>query len=98
MIQEFPNWYKIVELDPPKGKLSDRWTGIENFSSKVSRNDIIKLVLLHFGTQFDDDEFITSFVNVFSETDDTFTYQSNTAELRLLAGAVLIDLLTKSKD
>ena len=93
LISEFPDWYRAVDLQPDSETINERWGSIENFTETVKHNDIIQLVRLFYDIDPINKDFLNSFVKYFQEKDVTITIEGNRAEIRLLSGASLIQIL-----
>jgi hypothetical protein len=92
----FGEWYRQVEIEPKPGELDERWKAVESLKSKTDPEYVANLVRLHFSLTGLPDDFTGDFRNVFFDIDSTFRMAGNDNEVRVLAGAVLVEMIQRT--
>ena len=92
----FSDWYRKVEARPTSETLEARWEIIESLSSNATPGDIISYIKL-FRDGNEDAELSDQLTISFKENDPTFPSRNNLQLLRILVGAVLINLMEGKK-
>lgn len=95
MDASFGDWYRAAELIPNNDDLVNRQTAIETFTADCSSDRIVELSQCFFGIATDSTS-ISDMQQAMQEADAAFPMQKNAIELRVLAGACLIELLSGS--
>lgn len=88
MNSNFKDWYLTVCISPKEGQVANRMEGIQKFSDKATSDDIVNLVKLYYGME-PDAEALNRFVDVFTQTDESFSAKQS-QEVAFLAGATLL--------
>ncbi len=91
MHADFADWHRVVSIEPQADELQKRWEAIEAFSKASKPIDLPELTRLFYGLAHRDDGFLGRFRSAFKAKDETFRMKDNDAELRVLAGACLVD-------
>jgi hypothetical protein len=90
----FGEWYRSAELEPKNGELELRWLGVEKHRVTIDTAFGVDVVRLFLGISEPADEFISQFRQPFFDADSSgFRMSGNGLELRVLAGAVLFEIL-----
>lgn len=90
MNKNFNEWYIEASIEPKEGQKEKRCSSIKKYANDVTANDIINLVKLFFNIPVEE-EFISTFAEVFIENDPSFSRKYNN-ELAVLAGATLVEI------
>jgi hypothetical protein len=97
MNKNFPEWYRIVNLDPSSERLQDRWKGIISFvKNGLLYTEILELVKLFYSLPVKT-EFREKFINAFVDIDNAFPQKNNNFELSVLAGTTLIHIIDEGE-
>jgi hypothetical protein len=92
----FGEWYRQAEIEPKPGELEERWKAVESLKSKSDTEYAANLVRLHFSLAGLPDDFTGDFRKVFFDIDSTFRMAGNENEVRVLAGAVLVEMIQRN--
>jgi hypothetical protein len=93
---DFADWYKAAGLQPVAEDLPKRWEGIEKY--EPSSADLIHLAELFYNLGAPTEAFLQAFRKPLHEADLTFSMSNNGVELRVLAGAALVDRMTRGSN
>lgn len=90
----FADWHRLVEIDPTTEVVTARWAAIESLvSTNLTVQDAVRLVALAHAD--DRAGFGTEFATRFKDAEPTFPMIGNERLLAVLAGATLIQALTR---
>lgn len=95
MHTNFADWYRIAGVEPGADWLPKRWTGIAEYSPPAV--EIIELVRFFFQRDGATAASIAKFQEALQKADPTFKMRDNDQELRVLAGAALVDLMERGE-
>ena len=98
MHKDFADWYRLVDLEPKGETIEKRWQAIEQFCESVNSAQALELIRLFYRRPTKDHSFPETFRSSFQEADVTFPMRDNAPELRVLAGATLVQLLEEDSD
>ena len=98
MNDDFPDWYRRVDIEPKAENLQKRWQAIEAFHQKATASDLAEATRLFFGLPPRDEQFLPKYRAEFKDTDDVFPLRDNDAELQALAGATLANHFSHNDD
>ena len=93
MHKDFADWYRLVDLEPKGETIEKRWQAIEQFCESVNAARALELIRLLYGRSAKDDSFLDTFRRPFKAVDVAFPMRGNAAELQVLAGATIVQLL-----
>jgi hypothetical protein len=85
------DWYRTAGVHPDEEKIPKRIAAIKGFEANA--REVVSLVKFFYGTRDTSADFIGKFRSVFREHDSVFSNQGNEAELAVLAGAKLVQLM-----
>lgn len=90
MHNNFSEWYRLVSLEPDGTKLAKRWAGVKTWTTELRKNDdhVLETVRIYQGLPPRASR--EPFLAVFRRHDPSFP-QRNDHELRVLAGAALVN-------
>lgn len=97
MNTSFADWYRSVSIVPTNEMLRLRWEGIITLTKKANVDLVMDLVLFYYGKQVSDER-LKNVTSIFQDKDATFSLKNNSAELKVLAGASLLELLEKKNE
>ena len=92
MHPRFPDWYRLVTVTPPEGVLHRRWRTVERLSQN-SEFEPIKTLLALFTSDVTEASVPGQLIEEFRVDDETFPSKGNLYELRVLAGAILRQII-----
>jgi len=92
--KDFADWYQAAGITPTPERLEQRWRGIEVLSRDVSNTTILEFVRLFYGLPARDPSTTSRFRDAFKSTDAAFLMQGNDLEVTILAGAVIVTVLS----
>lgn len=92
MDDSFGDWYRAADLIPNHDDLVNRQAAIEAFTADCSSDRIVELSQCFFDLASDSTS-ISDMQQAMKEVDAAFQMQDNAIELRVLAGACLIEFL-----
>lgn len=97
MHKNFGEWYRLVSIEPDGEKLPKRWAGVEEWVSAIRGNDdaILETVRIFQGLPSRTSR--DAFLEAFRKHDPAFP-QRNELELRVLAGASLVECMRRRDD
>jgi hypothetical protein len=93
MHKSFPDWYRIVVLKPSSDMLPKRWETVEAMAKWEARGQVLDLVQLTRGVCAIDAPIRASITEAARASDAAFPARDNEAELRVLAGAAIVEML-----
>jgi hypothetical protein len=93
MHKDFPQWHRDAGIEPVAITIPLWWTGVEEFDPK--EGDMVTLTKFFFGLERPNEAFLETFRKPFQAADITFPMQNNDEELRVLAGAKLVDVIER---
>lgn len=85
------DWYRTGGVQPEEEKIPKRIAAIKGFEADAQ--DVISLVKFFYGIGDTSPAFLAKLRSVFREHDTVFSNQGNDAELAVLAGAKLVQLM-----
>jgi len=85
------DWYRAAGVQPEEDKLPKRIAAIKGFEANA--NQVISLAKFFYGLGEPSADFLSQLRDVFREQDTVFSNQGNEAELAILAGAKLVQLM-----
>lgn len=97
MHKNFSEWYRLVSIEPDGERLKTRWAGVSAWADELIENDEYILETLRIFHNLPCKEGRDAFVDILREEDAAFA-QQNDFELRLLAGASLVDCVQSIKE
>ncbi|NFF23866.1 hypothetical protein FCV19_10830 [Clostridium botulinum] len=92
MNKNFVDWYRIANIDPTSEQLDNRLSGIKNFIENYIEKDYIFELVKMFYNHPTQETFYEKYVECFIDVDSVFD-KSNKAELAVLAGATLVEII-----
>lgn len=93
MFDFLPEWYRMAEIEPNADNLSKRREGINNYVSTMDKHSVFEIIRLFFTKELKDSESINSFRTALRDTDKVFPLRNNDLELRILAGAAILNCI-----
>ncbi|WP_368508190.1 GTPase-associated system all-helical protein GASH [Bradyrhizobium lupini] len=99
MRDEFPRWYRVVDVGENRARLDARWKGVSSLvdAADVGIIDTMLAVLVKTRTQPDADT-MAELRGHFKAADDLFEMSNNDRELEVLCGAALATVLEGTDD
>jgi hypothetical protein len=97
MHKNFAEWYRLVRIEPNGDMLKLRWAGIEEWSESLRENDDDVLETVRIFQGLPEVSSRELFLAVFRKHDPAFP-QRNELELRVLAGAALVNCVEPPGD
>jgi hypothetical protein len=91
----FPNWYHVTRVDVDSDELNKRWEGIEAFDKELKIDKALEALRLFNGFPLKDANFKEEYGTIFQQIDPTFRIRNNDLELRVLAGASIVETLDR---
>lgn len=99
MRDEFPRWYRVVELGDNREKLEVRWKGVVSLAQAADRGMVETILALLLKTKSRPDaQAIATLRSHFKAADDLFEMANNDRELQVLSGAALATVLDGTGD
>ena len=92
--QGFSDWYRVASIDPKDVDLKARWTGVQAFADECSVTDLLDAARTFFGLPTKTEDFVDRFRAPFKAADDKFPMVRNDAEIRVLAGSLLVAMFS----
>lgn len=89
---QFADWYRSAAVDPPEGLLEKRWATVETLARDADKSKVIAYATC-FALAAHEKNVPSGFRESFHATDDTFPIKDNLQEVRVLAGAVLHQII-----
>jgi len=89
----FPDWYRLVTVTPAEGVLQRRWKTVERLAQTPQLELITALLHLFSLPEVTETSAPADFVEAFRVDDETFPSKGNLYELRILAGAILRQII-----
>lgn len=93
MHKNFSDWYRAARIEPVAKTIPLRWAGVERF--EPGKQDVVTLTKFFFGLERPSEAFLEAFRQPFQAEDVTFPMQKNDEELKVLAGANLVDVIMR---
>lgn len=93
MNSHFSDWYRSAGVPPEGIPLADRWKAVEAFS--VGADQVSLLAQMFYQLNLSDTTFPQTFRTAFNEADPNFGMSGRDRELIVLAGAELVDVITR---
>jgi hypothetical protein len=93
MIPDFGSWYRTLQIEPNDDRLQRRWAGIEKAAKACDLPAVLDLARLFNGFAACRDGWLADFKKRFQEEDSAFNSDSASAELVVLAGATIAQIL-----
>ncbi len=99
MHKDFGEWYRLVNLEPVDETMRKRWAAIEDWQQSSARNidHVLELVRMFRDRPVYDSDARESFLSLLLKHDAAFP-KRNELELRVLAGAALVQCIILGKD
>lgn len=99
MRDEFPRWYRAVDLAENRTKLESRWEGVWSLVQAADRPAVEAMLAVLLKTKSrPNDQALASLRGHFKAADDMFEMSGNDRELEVLSGAALATLLDGTTD
>jgi len=89
----FGDWYRSAGIPPEGIPLAERWKAVESFQPDT--DDIALLTQTFYELSLSDQSFPQRFRQGFNQVDPNFRMSGNDRELIVLAGAELVDVITR---
>lgn len=93
MHREFADWYRIAALSPPGELLEQRWQAVSDLGTNLSAEQLIEVLRMYAVRPLPSFKAPEFFDAAFRKHDASFPVMSNAEELRVLAGAVLRNII-----
>lgn len=97
MYPSFPDWYRLVNLNPQGETIQNRWKAIESKAPKFDADHICRLVTFFVGKSSDDQALVDELNKWFQDADPTFSIRNNELELQILSGSMLACVIEDGK-
>lgn len=92
--REFADWYRAAAVAPPVDLLEARWRAVEPLAENLDRSQLVALLQIYADQNAGSTKSVPEFVDkAFREQDPSFPSRDNWEEIRVLAGAVLRQVL-----
>jgi hypothetical protein len=91
----FADWYRTAGIEPDAATLPKRWKGAADF--EVSGSETIELARLFFSLGEPGKKFLDAFRASLQKADQAVPMKGNEHELRVLAGAALVDTIERAE-
>lgn len=95
MHKQFADWYRTAGIEPDSAVLPKRWKGAIEMG--VSGFEAVELIRLLFDLGEPPKKFIDAFRSSLQKADPAVPMQGNDNEIRVLAGAALVDTIERAK-
>jgi hypothetical protein len=92
----FADWYRTAGIEPDSATLAKRWKGAVDFD--VGGSETIELACIFFGVSKPTKKFLEAFRGSLQKADPAVPTKSNAHELRVLAGAALVDAIERGDE
>ncbi len=96
--RSFADWYRSASVSPPEGLLEKRWVAVERVAKESDPATVLDLVRLFALSTSTERDVSDKFKDAFRAEDDAFPSKGNLLELRVLAGAVLRQIIEGGGD
>lgn len=93
MHAQFPQWYRLVTVDPRGDILSARWAAIQNVVDAADVDSVLGLTRAALSRLSKRDEFRTKLEQGIQNADSTYAMGANEAELSVVAVGAIAQLL-----
>lgn len=97
MHKNFLRWYETVALDLARDEVPLRWQGVQALATEITTEDVVQLVRLTVGLPAREKSITSKLRAAFKKADPKFRDDGNDSELRVLAGATLVELLSATE-
>jgi len=94
MDKHFADWYRVARLEPKGDDIPKRWAGVEAFTKELDSAKAMDCVRLFFGLPVSSASFQDGLRATFQKADPAFPMRDNDVELRVLAGATIVNFLS----
>lgn len=91
MLEQFPDWYREVDLDPEPEVIDRRAKGIDAVIESLSKEDALELVRLMYDFPLTN-KYRETFSQKFRSVDTSFPMKDNARELEVLAASTVAQL------
>jgi GTPase-associated system helical domain len=99
MREEFPRWYRTVDVSGNRERLEARWKGVSSLAQATDPKSVETMLSLLLRTRSrPDSESMASLRAHFKAADDLFDMSDNDRELEILCGATLATVLDGAGD
>jgi len=99
MREEFPRWYRAVDVSENRGRLESRWKGVASLAKTANSAGIETMLALLLRTKSRPGEAaMASLREHFRAVDDLFDMADNDRELEILCGTALTTILDGNGD
>lgn len=98
MIANFGSWYREVQIEPNHDRLQKRWAAVEKAAKGCNKEAALELARLFNGFEVSNAPWPTSFMKRFSDEDSAFDSNPASAEIVVLAGATIAQILESKED
>jgi hypothetical protein len=99
MREEFPRWYRTVDIAENRPRLDARWGGVSSLVQAADSKSVETMLAVLLRTKSRPDaESMASLRNHFKEADDLFEMLGNDRELEILCGTALATILDGAGD
>lgn len=95
MHKDFAEWYSVVSLSPSQPLLEVRDRAITRIVETATPENILDVARIYLGARSKNIAYSQNMRMIFVEQDETFQAKENDAELQVLSGAVIVELVTK---
>jgi hypothetical protein len=95
MHKDFPDWYRVVSIQPTTELLDKRWMAVQKIAASTRRAAVLDLLRLVVRSPALDPEIGNGVSEVARSVDPTFSVRDSAVETRVLAGAALVEMLQK---
>ena len=92
MHKNLPEWYQVVSIIPP-ATLDKRGTAVELITKNIDKVSAQNLIRLFLGLNLSNEKYQEEFGTEIQKSDPTFILASCEQELRVLAGAGMLNIL-----
>lgn len=93
MIPDFGSWYRAVQIEPNDDRLQKRWAGVDKAAKACNLESALELARLFNGFPANREAWLADFKKRFHDEDSAFNSDSASAELVVLAGATIAQVL-----
>lgn len=93
MHKNFAEWYRLVRIEPKGDVLNNRWAGVEEWKASLRDEDDAVLETVRIFQGLPEVTSREAFLAAFRKHDSAFQQRNNEHEQRILAGAVLVQLV-----
>ncbi len=94
MQSDFAEWYGLVSLNPSTALLEARKKAIARIVKGIEPSNALDILRVYMGANPKASEFFRSVKTTFLEEDASFAVKNNNAEMQVLFGAIVVELVT----